>query len=889
MPKLEERELTAILAAEKRDALSADQAAKLSEERERGMDYYNGDMSADMPSQPDRSKAVSTDVLDVVEGLMPGLMEIFAGGDEVVRFNPVSEEDEKAAEQETDYVNHVFLQKNDGFIVSYSFIKDALLSKNGIVKIFWQDEEQEERETFYDQPDDVYALFVADPEVEIVEHTEHPPEYPPPSILPGGGEMPGPAPVPGPPGPGMMAPDIGMAQTPVMGAEPPVGLGAPPMEPPGLPGGPPLRALGGPPGALPPMGGGMPPQAPAEPPPEVLALLAAYGPTHDFTTVTKRKYGCCKVEPVPPEEFGVSRRAKLGQPLDYSYHKVQRTVAELIRQGYDPDQLEDLPDSPPDENSETIARDTIDDDRTFSSSVNRATRLITVTEHYATLDYEDDGKARLYRVTTAGDDDGQVLKRNGELDIIPVDFDPFSVMTPIIVTHRFFGKSMPDLTMDIQRIKTALYRGMLDNVYLANNQRLEISESHAGPNTIDDLLNGRPGGLVRTKTPGGLLPIPNQNLGEYVYPALEYMDTVREWRTGVVRQGVGIDSDALQNQSATAVRQTYNAAQAKMRLNARVMAEVGFKQLFWKMHSVIRKNEGSRPTVKLRGEWVTVDPRQWRKRDDLTISVGLGSGGKAEQAAYWNQILLIQKEALALPGQNIVKPDNIYAVLTKLLAAGGEKSAEPYFSDPSDPANPPGEEKPDPKEAEAQAKLLMQQAQIKADMQKMQADAQLKQMEMQHRIQLEQTQAQADVAANDRKIEADIALAREKFAMERELKMQEFQFEQRLKAQEFQLDEARATREEKTKPSAVSINSNGDKVEVTHSADAIMAPMADAIGNAIAKMNENLDRAQAQNTQLIMQALQGMGHAMGAPKRVVRDPKTNRVVGVETVTNGAAR
>jgi len=307
------------------------------------------------------------------------------------------------------------------------------------------------------------------------------------------------------------------------------------------------------------------------------------------------------------------------------------------------------------------------------------------------------------------------------------------------------------------------------------------------------------------------------------------------------------------------------------------------------MHAVIRKNEGSQPTVKLRGEWTTVDPRQWRKRDDLTISVGLGSGGKAEQAAFWNQILLIQKEALDLPGQNIVKPDNIYAVLQKLLAAGGEKSAEPYFSDPSDPANPPGEEKPDPKEAEAQAKLLMQQAQIKADMQKMQADAQLKQMEMQHRIQLEQTQAQADVAANDRKIEADIALAREKFAMERELKMQEFQFEQRLKAQEFQLDEARATREEKTKPSAVSINSNGDRVEVMHSADAIMAPMADAIGNAIAKMNENLDRAQAQNTQLIMQALQGMGHAMGAPKRVVRDPKTNRVVGVETVTNGAAR
>ena len=458
---------------------------------------------------------------------------------------------------------------------------------------------------------------------------------------------------------------------------------------------------------------GMPPQGPEMPPPDVSGMAPPqvppemppplYGPTHDFTIVTKRKYGCCKIEPVPPEEFGVSRRARLGQPLDYSFHQVQRTVAELIAQGFDEEQLEDLPDSPPDENSESIARDTVEDDKTYSSSVNQATRLITVTEHYATLDYEGDG-ARLYRVTTAGGADGQILKRDGQLDIIPVDFDPFASMTPVIMPHRFFGKGVPDQTMDIQRIKTALVRGMLDNVYLANNQRIEISESHAGLNTIDDLLNNRPGGLVRTKAPGGLLPIPNQNLGEYVYPALEYMDMTREWRTGVVRQGQGIDADALQNQSATAVNKVYSAAQAKMKLQARVMAEVGFRQMFWKIHATVRKNESTTPTVKLRGKWVTVNPREWKKRDDLTISVGLGSGGKQEELAFWNQVLLIQKEALALPGQNIVKPENIYAVLGKLMAAGGEKSVEPYFSDPSDPGNPPGEPEPDPKMVEGRAR-----------------------------------------------------------------------------------------------------------------------------------------------------------------------------------------
>jgi hypothetical protein len=79
-----------------------------------------------------RSSRVSMDVADTIEGMMPQLMEIFAGTDEVVKFEPVGPEDVKAAEQETDYINHVFMNQNPGFLVLYSFIKDALLSKVGV-------------------------------------------------------------------------------------------------------------------------------------------------------------------------------------------------------------------------------------------------------------------------------------------------------------------------------------------------------------------------------------------------------------------------------------------------------------------------------------------------------------------------------------------------------------------------------------------------------------------------------------------------------------------------------------------------------------------------------------------------------------------------------------
>jgi hypothetical protein len=183
MAKMSLSDLRPMLAAQKADALAAMSAAQLSQERADSLDYYLGDMSKDMPAQDGRSKAVSTDVADTIEGLMPNLMDIFAGSDEVVRFEPVGPEDEEAAQQETDYVNHVFMQQNPGFMVLYSFIKDALLSKIGIVKVWWEENEQEERETYYDLTDEQFAMLSmavaeSDGKMKIVEHSARPVDAP---------------------------------------------------------------------------------------------------------------------------------------------------------------------------------------------------------------------------------------------------------------------------------------------------------------------------------------------------------------------------------------------------------------------------------------------------------------------------------------------------------------------------------------------------------------------------------------------------------------------------------------------------------------------------------------------------------------------------------------
>src|ERR1043166_1941958 len=164
MPKMSLSELKAMLGAEKADALAGASESKLSHERADAMDYYLGDMARDMPAADGRSRAVSTDVADTIEGLSPSLMEIFCGGDEVVRFEPVGPEDVAAAEQETDYVNHVFMQANPGFIALYSFIKDALLSKGGVVKVWWEEREETERETYLDLTEEQFAIIAGDPD-----------------------------------------------------------------------------------------------------------------------------------------------------------------------------------------------------------------------------------------------------------------------------------------------------------------------------------------------------------------------------------------------------------------------------------------------------------------------------------------------------------------------------------------------------------------------------------------------------------------------------------------------------------------------------------------------------------------------------------------------------
>ncbi len=320
-------------------------------------------------------------------------------------------------------------------------------------------------------------------------------------------------------------------------------------------------------------------------------------------------------------------------------------------------------------------------------------------------------------------------------------------MTPTIVTHRIFGRSIADAVMDIQRIKTSLIRSILDNAYLAVNPRCEVGEDGASDNTLDDLLVSRPGGIVRTKRIGSIAWQTVPSIAAAIFPVLEYADATREWRTGVTRQGQGIDANALQNQSATAVNQAFSAAQARMKLIARVFAETGIKDLFQLLHGVIRKNGSKAATVRLRNQWVQVDPRDWKQRNDMTVNVGLGTGGKSERLAHVMNLIGMQKEALAGGMTNLVTAENLYNSAKEVVKLLDLKDVDKFFTDPK--TQPPPQTPPDPKIIQIQAQT-----------------------------QLEQQKQQTDAAHQQMKTQADIALAERKFQLESELLRQQAMFKE---------------------------------------------------------------------------------------------------------------
>jgi len=602
----------------------------LSEQRAKAMSYY---YSEPLGNEVDgRSHYVDSTVQDSVEWIKPSLMRVFASGDELVQFQPTNMNDVAAAEQATDYVNYVLQRQNNGWEILYNWFTDALLQKNGIIKVWWEESEGWEREEYHGLNDTEMEALLMDDFVEVVEHDEYP------------------------------APDGSVL--------------------------------------------------------------------HNVIIKRSLTDGKVTVENVPPEEFLINRESESIQDARFVCHRVRKTLSEL-RELYPDIDEEELKGGDGGLNYsmdiERAARYMFDDSSTpypLDNSPNEdALKEYWLHESFLRTDYDNDGIAELRKVCTIG----STILSNEEVDNIP-----FISITPIKIPHKFFGLSIADVVMPLQNIKSSIMRNLLDNMYNQNFGRFAVLEGQAN---LDDLLTARPGGIVRVKSPNAVTPLATPSLEPYTFQMLEYLDEIRESRTGVSRTSQGLSTDALTSHTtATAVNAVMTAAQSRVELIARQFAETGVKELMCTIYELLLKNMDRKKVVKLREEWVEVDPSSWSDKMDATVSVALGHGNKDQQVMQLNNLVQMASQQANSP---MITPENMYNLTSSLLKAMGYQNVNDFITPPEQQKQP----EPDPvqqatlkamevEDTVKQGELEVKRMKAENEIQETKLDAQFKMVEM---------------------------------------------------------------------------------------------------------------------------------------------------------------
>ena len=475
-------------------------------------------------------------------------------------------------------------------------------------------------------------------------------------------------------------------------------------------------------------------------------------PRYDLKVARYKDSGKMCIESVPPEEFFVDRNARNLESAYCVAHRTEMRVGELVQMGYDFEEvskLTGLQHSDTFSEVEEFERRGYEEDYSDEDVQDPSMRLVAVTEVYIKIDVDGTGIPTLQKVTLGGN--GYKL-----LDRESCGFIPFAVFEVDPEPHTFYGRSVADLIINDQDASTAMLRGVLDNVALTNNPRLEILD---GAVNIDDLLNNEIGGIIRVKQPGAIQPQAIPFVAGQTLTALQYFDLEIEGKTGVTKASTGLSPDALQSTTAAAVQATVQAQAGQIEVMARNLAEGGMRQMFKLMLKVMAENVEEEEMMRLSGaDYVPVDPRSWNYGMDVSVNVGLGTGREDQKLAALMQAFQVQSQIMQAygPANGLVTLTQIRNTLSDILALNGLRNANRYFS----PMNAQTEQM-----LMAQAQQSQQQPQqdaqaqayLQAEMMKAQAKAQTDMAKLQSQQQHDMAKLQLELqqSAKDDDLERD--------------------------------------------------------------------------------------------------------------------------------------
>ena len=481
---------------------------------------------------------------------------------------------------------------------------------------------------------------------------------------------------------------------------------------------------------------------------------------HDAVIRRRTHDGRVQCVAIPPEEFLIDRRARSIQDAQIVAQRRFVTVSELTQMGYDPEIMEQYA-GVADElayNQEAYQRNP-SSFLFYDQRNDESMKSVLYIESYIYIDFDGDGIAELRRICTAGGAHKIVMNE-------PVNEQPFHVFTPYPEAHRWRGMSVFDITRDIQNIKSHVLRNMLDSLALSIFPRLAVVDTQVN---IEDCLSTEMGSILRQKQPGSIQQMTLPFVGQAAFPMMQYLDELKEARTGMTRTSAGLTPEHLQSSTAIAVSAQMSASQQQLELVSRNFAET-LKGIYRAIQRMVMRHQQKPRMIRLEKGYIPMDPRTWNSHFDVEVNVAIGDSSTSEKVGTLMNIINKQEQIFEQMGDNnpLVGLKQYVNTLQKTVELAGLKDVGNYFGNQEYRPPPPEPPKPTPEELLAEVQRQQIQASMEIEAAKLELDRQeMAQKDDRERDKME-AELQIKIAELENRYNTSIDVASIKAAIDRE-------------------------------------------------------------------------------------------------------------------------
>lgn len=385
---------------------------------------------------------------------------------------------------------------------------------------------------------------------------------------------------------------------------------------------------------------------------------------------------------VPPESFIISRGARSKDEAMLVGDECTKTKGELIAEGYPKEKVKKLRPSNAGKDNDVLHQRFKDQGGwDYKSGYHWTQEEVTIQNLYPLVDYDEDGIPERRFIVKCGE---EILENT------PYGIAPYALLSQILMPHTAIGKSRGEQAQRYQKEKTAVKRGIMDNIYSVNRPRYAVDDStgsmDGGKVDLDDLSVHRINGYVRCdgNPMEALMPLVVPYIGDSALQVVQYLDTEKSNTLGSQLANQGLTSDKFYKETATRFEGVEESAQAKIELVARVYAETGFRDLYEGVIWTAQHYQDDATEIMVLGKPLTVDPRKWKHEHYCQSQVGLGAGDSAD--AIDNLGAMLQTQMMLLQsGSPVVDSKKIYNTLDDLARALGKPDTSRYYNDPEIP------------------------------------------------------------------------------------------------------------------------------------------------------------------------------------------------------------